>query len=97
MWLVGFLRFDAALFFNCSHASVRKYTFQFGQWLAALLETHGGPEVELDPCRCDREIDGSLTDVELFFKHCVTPDGKLAGDPWFDVPQLQLSCDRIQL
>jgi|Cyp1metagenome_2_1107374.scaffolds.fasta_scaffold68402_1 hypothetical protein len=54
-------------------------------WVAALVQTHGGHGAVLDGPRNPPTIDMTLSDYQLFFKHCCK-DGVLQGDLWEDAP-----------
>ena len=68
-------------------AIMRTYTPEMASWVAALVQTHGGPDAVLDGPRNPPNIDMTLSDYQLFFKHC-GKDGVLQGDLWEDAPRL---------
>ena len=62
----------------------RRYTSEFGSWLAALLEAFGGSGVELEQCRDPCPLLTTSSDFELWQQHCIK-DNMIIGDPMKDV------------
>jgi len=63
---------------------LRAYTSEMASWVTSLFEIHGGADASLGAAKEPIYVDPTLTDVELFFEHCVK-NGFLIGDPWLDV------------
>ena len=67
-----------------SYLKLRAYTSEMASGVTSLFEIHGGADAVLGAAKQPTSVDPMLTDVELFFMHCVK-DGYLIGDPWHDV------------